>query len=70
MQFTFKTRDQKRTEQSRDWKRWFAWRPVRLDESNVIFLERIYRKRRYADGPFEYKTLVEFLADDSESRRN
>jgi hypothetical protein len=27
-----------------DWHRWFAWRPVRIDDGRIVWLESVYRR--------------------------
>jgi len=46
---------------TREWKPWFAWRPVRLDQEpggehfyRYVWLERIKRRRNFACGIWEY----------------
>jgi len=47
-----------------DWRGWFAWRPVLTRHGCVVWLERIWRRRRYSQWPlpftlsdWEYQTL-------------
>ena len=43
--------------ESRNWSRWFAWRPVRICDQ-WVWLEHVYRRQRYdailADFYFQY----------------
>lgn len=31
----------------KDWHSWFAWYPVRIDQSRLVWLETVYRRIRY-----------------------
>jgi hypothetical protein len=41
------------------WQLWFAWRPVRLNHREVVWLEKVYRRHDYY-GSMEYKTKEAF----------
>ena len=37
----------------RQWHLWFAWLPMRLSESKVVWLQNVYRRKDWY-GSFEY----------------
>jgi hypothetical protein len=82
MQFTWTTLEARRRQKNmrlRQWHRWFAWRPVRLEHSlssfdssripgvhKYAFLEIVYRKRGVCDE-YEYISKQEYMKEKIKS---
>lgn len=59
MRFQIKAPHLRREEErakERQWHRYFVWFPLRLNNSTVVFLERVYRRKDWYGG-WEYSLI-------------
>lgn len=64
MKFNCGTSEQRRRQAARDhwctWHLWFAWYPVRVDDNDCRWLERVYRKADNIHGGGLFKEFTPY----------